>query len=216
MTLQHIQKRLQGIYELDLEHCVYDFLITSRELADAQLHSTVDSRETLLVCQEQDELFLSLYLHDGVVRNLEINETGLLLHKDNIEDFFLALEGISHFIYLIWNASFERSVTKLEMEIQAEIDKFIMLSKFVNRQQQYLAPGKLRRLLFESVSYRGGMSQEDIQRYRDANFFAEKYCWFLESRNYLNAGLEQELLKEIRRFYRLNLRGKLQRISYLY
>ena len=216
MTLQHIQKRLQGIYELDLEHCVYDYLITSRDLAAAQLHSSVNSRESLLLCQEQDELFLSLYLHDGVVKNLEINETGIFLHKDNIEDFFLALEGISHFIYLIWNATFERSVTKLEMEIQAEIDKFIMLSKFVTRRQQYPAPGHLRRLLFESVSYRDGMSQEEIQRYRDANFFAEKYCWFLESRNYMSDGLEQELLKELRRFYRLNLRGKLQRIKYLY
>ena len=50
-----------------------------------------------------------------------------------MECFCLALEGVSHFLYLIWNASFDRSVTLLEMELQAEIDKFVMLGIFLEK-----------------------------------------------------------------------------------
>lgn len=214
MSLSHLQERLQGIYELEVDHCVNDFLVTNREQLEAGIFSTINSRESLFVHQDDEALNLSLYLHDGIVENLKMQGKNLYLHTGNIEDFCLALEGISHFVYLIWNATYRRSVTRLEMEIQAEIDKFIMLSRFVTRLHVHLYPGQLRRLLFESVSFRKGMSDEETQRYRDANFFAEKYCWFLESRKYLHPGLEQELLKEIRRFYRLNLKGKLNRINY--
>lgn len=216
MSLLHLQKRLQSIYELEVNHCINDYLITNRQMVDARLLSVNNARETLLVCQEKDDLLLSLYLHDGIVENLKMDATGIPIHKGNIEDFCLALEGISHFIYLIWNATFERSVTKLEMEIQAEVDKYIMLSKYMHQRYIRPAPGQLRQLLFESVRYREGLTDEETQRYRDANYFAEKYCWILESKNYLNKGLEQGLLKELRRFYRLNLKEKLRRINYLH
>jgi len=216
MELLHLQNRLQNIYELEMNHCIDDYLITDLKMADARLQAAVSSRESLLVCQENDDLFLSLYLQQEILENLKFNGPGIHIHKGNINDFCLALEGTSHFVYLIWNASFQRSVTRLEMEIQAEIDKFIILSKYAC--QKHLRPlsAQLRSLLFESVQYRAGLSDLEYRRYRDANFFAAKYCRFLESRNYLRDGLEQDLLKELRRFYRLNLKDKLRRINYLH
>jgi len=216
MELLHLQNRLQNIYELEMNHCIDDYLITDLKMADARLQAAVNSRESLLVCQENDDLFLSLYLQHEILENLKFNGPGIHIHKGNINDFCLALEGTSHFVYLIWNASFQRSVTRLEMEIQAEIDKFIILSKYAC--QKHLRPlsAQLRSLLFESVQYRAGLSDLEYRRYRDANFFAAKYCRFLESRNYLRDGLEQDLLKELRRFYRLNLKDKLRRINYLH
>ena len=211
-----MQNRLQNIYELEMNHCIDDYLITDLKMADARLRATINSRESLLVCQENDDLFLSLYLQHEILENLKFNGPGIHIHKGNINDFCLALEGTSHFVYLIWNASFQRSVTRLEMEIQAEIDKFIILSKYAC--QKHLRPlsAQLRSLLFESVQYRAGLSDLEYRRYRDANYFAAKYCRFLESRNYLRDGLEQDLLKELRRFYRLNLKDKLRRINYLH
>ena len=216
MELLHLQNRLLSIYELEMNHCIYDYLITNLETTDMNLRQIINSRESLLVCQEHDDLFISLYLQDDILENLKFNGSGIHIHKGNINDFCLALEGTSHFVYLIWNATFKRSVTRLEMEIQAEIDKFIILSKYAC--QKHLRPlsAQLRSLLFESVQYRAGLSDLEYRRYRDANYFAAKYCRFLESRNYLRDGLEQDLLKELRRFYRLNLKDKLRRINYLH
>ena len=166
-----------------------------------------------MVCQDDDDLLLSLYLHEGVVNNLVQDDGDLHLHNDNIEDFCLALEGVSHFIYLAWNAGFQRCVTRLEMEIQAEIDKFIMLSNLLINSREQPDPGRLRRLLFDAVQFSRGLSVTERARYRDANNFAAKYCWYLETNGFLKQGLEQVLLRELRRFYRLDLRGKLRRID---
>lgn len=178
------------------------------------LVSSNPAKEKLFVVQEQDDLLLSLYLHQGIVNNLESNQHCFYLHGDNLEDFCMALEGISHFLYIIWNASHARSVTRLEMELQAEVDKFVMLSKFMQQQSLHPSPGQLRQLLFETVSYHHDLTEHELQRYRDANNYAEKYCWRLESGRYLEEGSERDLLNELRRFYRLNLSGKLRRINY--
>ena len=213
MALLQIQEHLQGLYELHMEHCISDYLVTSREMLHGRFQQAIKSRETLLLYQGDDDLQLSVYLEEKVLDNLKMNGPDIDLHHGNIEDFCLALEGTSHFVYLIWNAMFERSVTMLEMEMQAEIDKFIFLSRYAAHRQAQPAPGQLRRLLFETISFQDNLTEQEVQRYRDANFYAEKYCWLLESRNFLNVGLEQELLKELRRFYRLNLENKLRRIN---
>ena len=47
------------------------------------------------------------------------------LDADNLEDFWTAFEGVSHFTYYAWNAQREKRVTLLEMELQAEVDKYV-------------------------------------------------------------------------------------------
>ena len=218
MSLKHIQNRLQEIYELDIDHDVNDYVVTCRHAArhcGAPLHSR-DIREQLLVCEQDDDLLLSLYLHDGIIRNLETDEERLHLHAGNLEDFCLALEGISHFLYLIWNARYRRSVTMLEMELQAEIDKFIMLGTLLCQQRRTPAPGQIRKLLFASARYHEHLCGEELQRYRDASNFAEKYCWYLESNFTRSTGMEPRLYRELRKFYRLGLTDKLRRINYLH
>lgn len=218
MSLKYIQNRLQEIYELDIDHDVNDYLVTCRHAAHrcgAPLAS-IHTREQLLIHQEKEELLLSLYLHEGVINSLESTGDRLHLHRDNLEDFCLALEGISHFLYMIWNARYRRSVTVLEMELQAEIDKFIMLGMLLQQQSQAPAPGVIRDLLFESIRYHDHLQAEELQRYQDASAFAEKYCWYLESSFTLRQGTELKLLRELRRFYRLGLKDKLRRIDCLH
>jgi hypothetical protein len=165
-----------------------------------------------LLRQDDDELNLSLYLHSDVVENMLRDNPVLHLHEGNIEDFCLALEGVSHFLYLIWNASFDRSVTRLEMELQAEIDKFVMLVLCLEKQNRKVAPGKLRQMLFETATYHEQLDESELRRYRDASFFAEKYCWQLES-DYLSNRGRKQLFSELRQFYRLTQMGKLSRIN---
>jgi len=100
----------------------------------------------------------------------------------------------------------------LEMELQAEIDKFVMLVLCLEKQNRRAAPGKLRQILFETANYHRELDESERQRYRDASYFAEKYCWQLES-DYLNKRGRQQLLQELRQFYRLTQMDKLSRIN---
>lgn len=214
MALGHIQENLQSIYELELGHNVHDFLITSRELAQALDSSDTPQpvREKLLVLEDEDGLNLSLYLDQEIVGLFDALQHPRELDEDNLEELCLALEGISHFVYLAWKATHDRPVTLLEMELQAEVDKFVLLSDWFADTARQLVPGQLRRLLFRAVSYHEGLGHEELKRYHDANRYAHAYCRRLESEFFNNRGREP-LLNELRRFYRLNKRDKLDRIK---
>ncbi len=195
-------------------HNVNDFLITNSDQADklSGKRPNPNLKEKLLYKEDNDGLSLSLYLHRDVVEKMQQDNPVKNLHEGNLEDFCLALEGVSHFLYLSWNASFDRCVTILEMELQAEIDKFVMLALCLERQNRQVAPGKLRRILFETTSFHRELDDQELRRYRDASYFAEKYCWRLES-DYLLKQERTRFLKELRQFYRLTQMDKLNRIN---
>ncbi len=50
-----------------------------------------------------------------------------------------ALEGVSHFVYLAWNAGHDKPVSLLELEMQAEVDKYVGSYWLMRRQ----LPGSL-------------------------------------------------------------------------
>ncbi len=214
ISVTNLQTQLQSIYELQLDQNVKDFLITCPQMA-SRLDggkSNPQLKEKLLLRQEDDDLDLSLFLDSEVVRKLQEDDPVVDMHEGNIEDFCLALEGVSHFLYLLWNASHQRSVTLLEMELQADIDKFVMLSFCLEEQNKRVRPGQIRRLLFESAAYHEQLHESERQRYQDANNFAEKYCWKLES-DFLSSRSRQQVLFELRQFYRLPQADKLRRIQ---
>ena len=210
--LQPLQQGLQDIYALQVAHRVDDFLLTNREFA-RQLGSAAalrSARESLLVQEDGDELNLSLYLDPAVVESLQREIAGPVGDGAGLEDYCLALEGVSHFLYLVWYASNNRSVTLLEMELQAEIDKYLMLRGVLAGEA---AGGALQRL-FQDVSFHADLGAEELARYQDANRLAERYCRALEQR-YFRGGSRAELLSELRGFYRLSRTDKLHRIKRL-
>lgn len=134
------------------------------------------------------------------------------LHSGNMKEFCLALEGVSHFLYVAWNAGYDRCVTLLELELQAEVDKYVTLVDVLKQRCDHHIPPRLRDWLFEQVTFDPNLSDEALGRYRDANYFAGKYCMNLESR-YVNDRRDGELSRELRKFYRLPQGEKIRLIE---
>ena len=139
------------------------------------------------------------------------------LHDGNLADFCTALEGVSHFLYLAWNATQGRSVSCVELEMQAEVDKYITLATMLEQQRNQPVPTELHPWLFQYVNFDSNLAETELIRYRDANHYAGKYCSRLESR-YIRARdfRSGSLINELRRFYRLSLRDKIRRIESLH
>lgn len=214
MRLNLLQQMLAELYQIDVDHAVEDFVITDPELArrlDASLHPR-ENREKLLVAQHGDEVRLSLYLDADVVGRLQRDCPLAALHGDNIADFLLVLEGVSHFLYLIWNAAFDREVTLLELEMQAEVDKYVIAAALFARQRQTLGPNQLWRCLFDAPNFDVRLDDEERSRYVDASHYAGRFCFQLEDR-YLKRNRNSEMMRELRRFYRLTQTGKISRIN---
>ena len=198
-----IQQQLQVIYDIDTDYRVSDFVISDINLVQ-RLSDQAQTRETVLIHQQDDTLNLSVYLDHSLV-----NDMG------NVDNYCQVLEGVSHFLYIIHNAAHDRAVTKLELELQAEVDKFIfMLQEHETHRDQDTARD-LHRDLFEKVSFVSFTDPQDHQRYADANFYAAKLCRDLLHRHQLEPGWKT-MNRELRRFYRLSLQDKLKHINTLH
>jgi len=211
MVLRQLQSLLSGIYALEVSYDIYDFLVTDARLAGELDAGGRHVDEKLLIAEEADAASVSLYLGPGLVDRLRDNNPASRLSAENLVDFWTALEGVSHFIYYAWNATVEKSVTLLEMELQAEVDKFIGTTLLL-RQQGETAPPDLHHRLFELPQFDARLSDDELTRYQDANHYAAKYCLKLAPQlSRWSAG--SELNKELCQFYRLSQPAKLRHIE---
>src|SRR5262245_37478307 len=81
-------------------------------------------REQLLVSQQDGELEIGLFVAPEVLAGLATREPVRSVEA-HLHDFLLTVEGVSHFVYLVWRARADQSVSALELELQAEVDKYV-------------------------------------------------------------------------------------------
>jgi len=213
VKLNALQAELERTYDVSTPHRVEDFLLQDPYLAKALTGGAPahDTPEQLLVSQTDDCLDVTLYLHRAVLGRLARDNPAMSLHAGNLEDFWLAVEGVSHFLYLAWNATFDRRITQLELELVGEIDKFVTAAALVHQQQGSAPTRALRRTLFEEIRFRDGLDETARQRYYEANRLAARYCRTLERCYDLVPG-DPALIRELRRFYRM---PKPEKIHYI-
>jgi hypothetical protein len=216
VILTQLQQLIGAIYDVSIAHDVYDFLVTDRKRLPASVRGRV-AEEDLIVAEPLacgDEAGISLYLDPGLLARLQREDPMVRLHDGNVADYCKALEGVSHFLYLAWNAGHDRPVSILELEMQAEVDKYVASYWLLRRQLPDRFPAELLRILFERARIDPQLADGREDLYREASRHAEKFCRRLErSLRRSGAGGEGEVLSELRRFYRLTNARKLAHIA---
>ena len=186
-----------------------DFLVDF-ETARA-LGGTGRNREELLVSQAEDgeSLDLALYLEPEMLRRVTTFEAapGTAL-DDDLAAFCEVTEGVSHFIYMAQSAGLERTVSLLELEAQAEVDKFALcvLMRWGRGGASWAT--SLMGRLFERVRFNGQLSPDEKWRYAEANRLAKTYAGRLM--HLIRERQLERLLGELRHAYRLGAEAKLQ------
>jgi len=199
--LSRLQLGLEALYRVRTDLSVDAFVIDEAQRREAGVARA--PREQLLVREEDGELGLALFVDGAALANLERHDPNLGLDDANFADFCLALEGVSHFVYLALCAAGHRRVSALELELQAEVDKFVCCVLL----QGPRAPSDLRRRLYQDVRYADDLDAEERERYRAANADAERYAGGLE-RRFVREARVPDMLDEARRFYRMGLDDK--------
>jgi hypothetical protein len=171
--------------------------------------------EELLVLEEEGALSLGLYLDEAVIADLAETDPHdrrpRLTARSALRSLAYAAEGVSHFVYLATRAGAGRPVSLLELEVQAEVDKFALLLLHLWRRGLRRVSAALRRRLFERVRFRAHLGGEELARYREANRLGGGYARWLEGRFVEDADIEG-LLRELRQTYRL---GGGEKLGYL-
>ncbi len=189
VELIRVQRQIEAIYQLEPAPAITPFV----RIEDG------DAREQLIVRQSMDALELVVLLPESSVRAL------LAGGADTDMDAYLgAIEGISHFIHLAERARTRLPTTLLELELQAEVDKFAVLLDGASDRGGAHRYG-LHRRLYEDVSYLHTAASERGRRYRLANELAAK-LWV----QLLRLDVSDEVLGVLRRFYRAGQAEKIR------
>ena len=209
--IDRLQQHLSDIYQVGGVHDVRDFLITDPRLAQYISAGSMlaDSSETLLLSQDDEGLALSLFLDGELLARLESADPLSRLRADQLDDLWKVLEGLSHFNCVVWKASCDRSVSLLELELQAEIDKFVGTMLLALSQGRTEMLNHLHGWLFDKVSFHSELDDEQLARYRAANEYAARFCHALRDRLVDDGGA---VLSELRRFFRLPMTDKISHI----
>ena len=204
MLLSRLQALIGGIYDVSVAYDVYDFLVTDRTRLPHARHGGFADEE-LIVAESADgaEMALSLYLDPALLARLDGADPLVALNGGNVADWWTALEGVSHFLYLAWNAGHDKPVSLLELEMQAEVDKFVASYWLLRRQYPGHVPAELHRVLFARTRIDPRLERGRARLYGEASGYAARFCRRLERRLTGRAYDEREVLAELRRFYRL-------------
>ena len=150
--LRRIQSELERFYGLERAPNVTRFVRDGDQ----------GSREVVLLRESGDELEIALVLPP---ESRQITAGGAL------NDVWLQVaEGVSHFVYLVERARVSLPVTKLELELQAEVDKFVLSLGFTSNDDR----GLLERM-FDSPRFLDPEDSEAGERYRLAHHLAARF-----------------------------------------
>lgn len=181
-----VQRGLENLYRLDRAANVDDFVH----------HAGDGEREGLFVRETPSGLELRLHLP-------KLDDRG-----EDLDPICQIIEGVSHFVYLAHRASREQATTQLELELQAEVDKYVVLAASLEGFDE-LTSRHLRARLYERVAFLHPPDTIAGERYRVANDRARRFTGRLE-RDFIARARYAELRAELRRFFHMDQSDKLR------
>lgn len=196
--LARAQRHLEAIYAIEAPS-VEAFMVdrgTAEELAPDQ----PIRREAVLVAERDGEASIAVFIEPELLERVANRAPGEAV-EDDLDGFAVVTEAVSHFLLLYHRASRDESVSLLELETQAEVDKFVV-ARLVSGTHL-----RLRQRLFHGASLAPGMHHEERERYATAGRLADRYCARLERLPHVDA-----LLGELRGFWRMSGHARMDRL----
>jgi hypothetical protein len=188
-----VQNQLEAICAIECPRASL-FLLHPEQ---AQLLRSPGADEELWMREDGDCLEIGLYYSPALRTRLEersLRDTAWLAL--GLDAYCRLAEGVSHFLYLARSAALGRRLTMLELEVQAEVDKFASL---VLHRWPWLEPAAAREL--HARLFR------DVEANRIAALFTARLLAHVMARRL------DRLLEALRYAYRLGAEAKLHHLA---
>lgn len=185
-----VQTALERLYRIDENPPVDSFVMVAGE----------DEREALFLRQTGGDLEIC-------VRLPALPETD----DGSLDRMCQIIEGVSHFVMVTERARAERETTHLELEMQAEVDKYVVLATALARRGTFdrSTSDRLRAQLYEGASFVHERETETGDRYRLASRAAARFVRRIERRYAVSQNID-DMRSPLRRFFAASQEEKLR------
>ena len=207
--LARLQLGLEALYRVETQLAIDAFVIDG-DAARPRCGRRARRASSSCCARTDGELAMALFVDAAALANLEQHDPAARLDDENFTDFCLAVEGVSHFVYLALRAAGSRGrVSQLELELQAEVDKFACCFLVRGHGGPTCAGGSTATSSTPTIWTPTSASATAPPTAKPA---ATRRRWSAASSR---ASRPWALLAELRRFYRMDLPDKLGRIAQL-
>ena len=181
-----IQRKLATLYRVEAP------------AVDGFVRESESGREVLELRERRKSLDLALYLpREAMDPDAPVS----------LDLYCQVAEGVSHFLYLVERARRRLPTTQLELELQAEVDKYLLVLEALTH-----APAAhrndVRDRLFGRVRFLHAAGSEQGDRYRMANHLAARFVGTLSKRHHTSDSPRER----VRRFFDAGQREKIERV----
>jgi hypothetical protein len=111
--------------EHSVEHFIQNF---SDEFLRACCPEALELHAVFIADETRDEAFIGIHISEVLADTLSEyqNLSGLLSHREGLNAFLVLAEEISHFHHYVSSADKNTSISRFDLELQAEIEKVIV------------------------------------------------------------------------------------------
>ena len=189
--LRRIQAHLEAIYRIKAPD-ITQFQIDAQQLIEVMGENLRSADEWVLVREKEGVLDLAVFVAEDHIQALSVAADPREAAQQAFPAFCAATEGVSHFLMLIERVRRCEPVSLLELEAQAEVDKFVSARLHLPDQS-----AELWRRLFHEAELSEGLTVDEAARYKEAGRLAAGYCAALEG-----APSVDHILRILRGFWR--------------
>ena len=216
--IKELQKKIEKTYALDtgitnIEQYIIGDKGYEEFYAKEEIRTVVNSHSgaKVLLRNAGDTLKVSIYYPDALIRELEDNDPRLGIHDENIDLCASFVEELDHFLFIAQNYKSNRPFSLLELELQANVTKYLVLKYFIALQSRSLKLSKFdREYIRHHLFYKRQFDVEDTterKRYEDAGKFGMMYTEQIDRLSH------EERLRDLRRFSRMTCPSKIKHIQ---
>jgi hypothetical protein len=216
--INELQRKIEKTYALDtgitnIEQYIIGDKGYEEFYAKEKIRTVVHSQSgaRVLIRDAGDALKVSIYYPDALIRELEDNDPRLGIHDENIDLCASFVEELDHFLFIARNYKLNRPFSLLELELQANVTKYLVLKYFVALQNRSLKLSEFdREYIRHHLFYKRNFDIENIserKRYEDAGKFGMIYTKQIDRLSH------EERLRDLRRFSRMTCPSKIRHIQ---
>ena len=216
--IKELQRKIEKTYALDtgitnIEQYIIGDKGYEEFYAKEKIRTVVNSHSgaKVLIRDAGETLKVSIYYPDELIRELESNDPRLSLHDGNVDLCASFVEELDHFLFIAQNYKQNRPFSLLELELQANVTKYLVLKYFIALQNKSIKLSKFdKEYIRYHLFYKRKYDIEDTserKRYEDAEKFGMMYI------KHIDLLPQEDRLRDLRQFSRMTCPSKIRHIQ---